>query len=513
MNNLSKIFSIIFLINIVVKITDVIRNLLISSRLGVSANADIYMAVMSIPDLILIILGFDTIKGIVNSEYSSLHSENRLDDLKLSFSNLLKLLSFFGALLIILAIVLRYQIIGLLLPGFTGSKKDASIYIFLIILPIFFIRNLMNLFQSVCNAYKKYFYPVVLPILVNIFVIVSVILAFTKDTLIYYIAVAGTFGNIIIAMILALIVYSLIGKIKINAKLDAVTIKILKSISSLLILVMINQIYFASRNYFASYLGDGSISVLNYANMPVGFINTFIFTVFFSVLLSELSSKFTLGEIENARHMFFDTLLSLLYFCVPLILIMIIFNTEFLKLLFLRGNLKAEDIEKISYPFFWETLAILPFILFILSVALYLASKQYVLITKIGSLVFVLGIVLNYVFASKFGIYGISLANFITSSLYAITLLFFLRQIVGKIGEYSKKIFSIFFSGIVVFLLFFSLKRFVFNYFVSNSILSDALLILFNTILIFCVYYFCTSFLKVNYLKKVKDSLFFKIGY
>ena len=72
MKKLLKIFSTIIFFYIVVKITDVTKNLVVASILGVSLDADVYLGVLNIPDILLILIGFDSIKGVLNSEFSSL---------------------------------------------------------------------------------------------------------------------------------------------------------------------------------------------------------------------------------------------------------------------------------------------------------------------------------------------------------------------------------------------------------------------------------------------------------
>ncbi|MBK8983382.1 MAG: hypothetical protein IPM38_13935 [Ignavibacteria bacterium] len=76
MNSTSRVFSRLFIIVIFIKIFDVFKNLVIASVLGVSSSADIYTALISIPDSLIVLIGLDTIKGVVNSEYASLQKED-----------------------------------------------------------------------------------------------------------------------------------------------------------------------------------------------------------------------------------------------------------------------------------------------------------------------------------------------------------------------------------------------------------------------------------------------------
>ena len=150
-----------------------------------------------------------------------------------------------------------------------------------------------------------------------------------------------------------------------------------------------------------------------------------VFTTVFSVLVSDLSSSFATEKRIVSKKIFFNTLNTLFFIIIPLVVFISLNKEDILKLLYLRGNLDNVGIDKILAPFFWETLYLVSFIIYIIPTALYLAKKEYKLITKIGTPIYILGILLNLFFTRMFGYVGISIVNFTIHLAYGVILMLY----------------------------------------------------------------------------------------
>ena len=168
MNKTSRIFSKLFLIVLFIKVFDVFKNLVIASILGVSSNADIYTALISIPDSLIVILGLDTIRGVVNSEYAHFNTIGKKEEMWESFNNLFNILFLISIVVVSAIILFNNSIIGILLPGFEGLKKEKAVEISYIIFPILFLKVFIGYFHSVYNAVKNFYFPVIAPVVVGI---------------------------------------------------------------------------------------------------------------------------------------------------------------------------------------------------------------------------------------------------------------------------------------------------------------------------------------------------------
>lgn len=508
MNNVFKIISKIFVITIAIKILEIVKNLIIASKFGVSSSADIYMAVISIPDGLLILLGIDTIRGVVNSEYSAVFSGKEKDIIFTSYRNFVKILFIVAFLILIFAFVFRSQIISALLPGFTGEKYLKAVEISFIIFPIVFFKVFMGYFQSIYNAFQKYYTPVILPFVGTVIIFAAIFLPYYKGDLMYNLSFANLIGSILITMILFIGVYKMGGKPDLKfIVLDDLTKRIIKNCFSIFVLVISNQLYILSKNFFASYFGKGAISALNYATYIPASISTLAFAVIFSVLLSKLSSGFSTEGLSVTRKLYINTFLGLLFTFIPFIVIFMIFGKEILRLVYLRGNFDIEGINMTILPFFWESLSLLSFVIFIIPTALFLAKKKYMVMSKIGAAVYLSGIFLNYLLVSIFGFYGVSVANFFVTLLYGSLLFYESRRFLGRYGIFGKHFTLLVLSGLITFIVFYFAKGFVSGIISPDDFIKNLVFVVISSIFIFLVYLLVSNYFKVNYFPKLLEVL------
>ncbi len=505
MDKLAKIFTKTFVAVLVVKIIDVIKNLLVASYLGVSDNADIFSAVIGIPDGLIILIGIDSLRGVVNSEYSSLNILNNKEIIEKSFNNLYKIVFLIALIFTFIITFYKNEVIGILLPGFEGLKKSKAENIALIIFPVIIFKSLLTLYQPLYNSLRKFIFPVLAQAIVSLAIILSIFFPVYNSDLIYNLSFGLTIGNIIIFFVMAAGINSLGIKFTFSEfKLDDITKKILINCASISVLVFINQIYLYSRNLFASNYGEGSISSLAYAATISSAISSMVFGAVFSILLNDLSSNYSKEKMNETKTSYINTYLSLFFIFCPLVIFLIINGKEVLSVLYLRGNMTGEDVSKILTPFYWEALAILPWIAFIVPTSLFLATKKFKLLTVLGSVVYLIGILLNYLFSNAFGYYGISIATFFTYSIYGIMLAFFATKFLGKFDNLIKDLFLLIVTSAICFLISYLFKSFFLTEMLQNKgIFNMIISLIISFFIIALIYWVVSGILKVNYLNKL----------
>ncbi|HAY33471.1 MAG TPA: lipid II flippase MurJ [Ignavibacteria bacterium] len=506
MHKIYRTFSVLLLITVLLKLLDVIKNLIIVSKLGVTDNADVYWALISLPEGIIVLLGFDTIRGVSNSEYSSIGSEKGLNNLLESFQTIFKLLIIVSPMVFIVLFVFREDIIRLLLPGFGEEKLHLSYSVSMFIFPILFFKIIAGFMVSVNNSVKKFYFPALVSIVISISIIVSIFLNYYENELIFNLSIAALFGNLIYTLLLILGSKEFFRTFRLfELKIDDVTKKILKASSSIIVLVIFNQLYLFSRNYFVSYFPDGAISSVNYAGTLPGILNMLIFSTVFSVTLSHLSSLFHDGKNSDAKSLFWSTILRLLFLVVPLIALFLSGNKEILSLLFLRGSFNLDALSKVDVPFIWESLAMLSVVLSLMSTSLFLARKKYLELTLIGSAVYIGGICLNYLASYLFGYYGVSIAGFVTTALFAIVMILRTRNLWDNPWQHINSLTLILASGVITMIgaLLFEWLLELFAGEIQGLVINLVLKASFVSV----VYLLVTSYFKVNFLKEIKHFL------
>lgn len=503
MHKIYKTFSILFLITILLKLLDVIKNLIIVSKLGVSDNADIYLALISLPEGIIILLGFDTIRGVANSEYSSMDSDETSNKLLESFQNLFKILLIISPILFLILYSIREQLISFFLPGFNSEKLLMSFRLSDYIFPILVFKIIAGFLVSVNNATKRFYFPVLVSSVISICVIISIYIKYFNNELIYNLSIAALIGNFIYTILLIIGSRKFFKNIKwFELKLDQLTKRIIKSCFSIIILVAFNQLYLFSRNYFVSYFPNGAISSINYAGTLPGFINMLIFSTIFSATLSHLSGLFHKGENDEAKSLFWNTILRLFFLVIPIIIVFIAGKNEILSILYLRGSFTIEDLSKVNIPFVWESLSILSVVLSLMSTALFLARKKYLDLTLIGSSVFIIGIFLNYFTSQSIGYYGVCISGLITTSMLAAILILKTKNLWNHPWEHLKKLFFLLLSGLITYLII-SLSDILIHLTIING-LGVIVSVIFKIILVLFVYLIITNLLNVSFLKDIK---------
>lgn len=189
----------------------------------------------------------------------------------------------------------------------------------------------MAFLQSVYNSFKNFVFPLIIQIVINVAMIASIIVPFYQGSIIYNLAFGLAAGNVLVAILLIVNIRSL----KLNWQFpgfrlspDDVTKKIIRSSGSVFLVVFINQIYFYSRNVFASEYGEGAISSIAYASTFTGVLMMVVFNSVFNVLLSDIAEGYSYKKKIVTKEVYLNTLLSLLVIACPAVIFMLISGRE-----------------------------------------------------------------------------------------------------------------------------------------------------------------------------------------
>lgn len=494
-----SVFSRVLIISLLVKIIDVSKNLLIAYFLGVSNDADVYMAIISIPESVLIILGIDTLRGVVNSEFSSLNSRNEFLVVKESYQNLLRLVFWISVVLLVLLYLFRGSIIHIFYPGFNYEKFSAAIEISVVIFPVLAVRGISGLMQSLLNSQKRFYLPIGAQMFISILIIIFMFLPQIYNNFLFNLSYGYLVGNCIVVIILVAATYNSLSSFKLFLfRIDDVTKKVLRSSLAIIVLVIFNQLFNSSKNFFASYFGEGAISALSYAYALPALVTGLIFSSVFSVLLSNLSFSFSTDKRSVSKGIFFNSLVPIFYLVVPLASFLFVFGYDVLVLLYKRGGFDTAGINLTYKLFQWENMSMVAWVIQVLTLSLFLAKKKYGELSVIGCTVYTFGIFFNFLFSKLFGLYGLPIATFVTTLSGGLILLYRSREFFGRIQIYVKKLLIVVFSGIVTVGLLFLIKSLTYDYINKGFVIYSSYLI--SAFFIgLSLYIFICSIFKINY--------------
>lgn len=501
MKDLVKTFSVLFFISAAIRFVDVIKNLIVASKLGVTYQGDVFLSISALPDSLLILFGLDSLKGVVNSEYSS-ELNSSVTRVKDSLNNLFWILVLAGLLITSGILLFKEPLIKILLPGFSNERLELALAISIFILPVFFFKPVGALLFAYYNSIKRFYYPVIFQVSVSVFILLMLVVPIQTDGLLYNISMGFLFGNIFYFLVmLGPQIFN--GNINLSKRpiVDALTKKVIKNCSTLFFVVVINQLYLFSKNFFVSYFDEGSIAAINYGSSVPVFVSAMTFTVVFGVLLNNLSKLYSQKDITEAAKLLSRTINSVIFLYVPIVIIFFVFGRNILNILYLRGNFDAAGIELTLIPFMIESVSLIPYVYFIFPVALYLAFKEYKKYSVIGIVVYGLGILANFFLTKYFGFYGVSIGSFVVYSVLAILEIKFSEKSTGSLVRLLKDSFKMLLIGIALALIIFFVKENLLTYLFPFNNLMPLLLGGFLTLIL---YYFLTLIFKVNYLRQLQ---------
>jgi len=243
---LSKFFKntvFLFIIIGIVKTVDTLQKLYISYNLGVNEASDVYWALITIPDYILVVTGLDTLNGVVNSEYSSLHSHKQYKKIFTSLSFIAFWISVISIVIVGLSILLKFPLINILFPGFDDYKKLTAVNLFSIILYIIFFKSISGFLITTSNSLKSFYIPAIIPVFLSVSIFAFSFLK--SDDLIRNLAYGNLAGNIIIFIFLGLSFYKYREYFSFPSfKMDDVSKKIIFGCAATFLpLILITEIY------------------------------------------------------------------------------------------------------------------------------------------------------------------------------------------------------------------------------------------------------------------------------
>ncbi len=496
MKVLLKSYALLFGITLLLRFLDIARNLIVASKIGVSGSADVLFALQLLPEYLVIFLGIDTLKGVANSEYSALYASGKYEEFKRSLSILLKYLIVVSFVISALLFTVRTLLVEISLPGLNEKSLSLALSISVFIFPVFFVRSVASLLLPYFNAKKKFYYPVLAQSVITIAILIFVYMPEIKNDLVYNLAIAFLIGN---TVYLGILFYPLLAvdRIKIvnRLKLDDLSRNIIKNCGAILILSLVNQLFLFSRNYYASFFPEGSISALNYGATIPTFVTTLTFTIVFGVLLTNLSSSFSTGNTEEAKKIFYDTFNILVFIYIPVIIFFIVFSEKILTLVYMRGNFDLKGVGLSEKPFIWESLALFTFLTYIIPTSLFLAKKEYRYLSVAGTVSYLAGIGLSYLYTRYIGFYGVSVSVFTVSGIYG-TVLFarVFRIFPGSVKEIARTV-KIVLSGVVTYIVTWFVKPYFMSYFNPGNILFNLIAVLTAAFIFVCVVFFILSYI------------------
>ena len=504
-SNLIKSTFIIMVVSLISRALGFIRDMLIGKSFGIGMYTDAYNIAVAIPETIFTLVGL-AISTAFLPTLSKIKAKNGSKDMYRFANNIINILFIISLILFIITSIFSKELVFIIAKGLSEDAALLAISLTRITLINLLFLSVNACFTSLLQVNEDFVVPSILGLFFNLPMITYLLVFRNYD--IVGLTIANVIGNFfrVAVQVPSLLKHGYKYEFAINLKDER-----LKAILILIIPVIIgagaNSLNMIVDKSVASFLEEGSISALDFAQKLIFFINSIITTSIASVVYPLMANMRNNDDKNGFVEILKKSIAYLAILLIPITVGIVIFDRDIVKIIYERGEFK-------EYAVNLTTLALLGYgfgIFFtgirdILNSTLFSMGK-----TKITTINGIIGVVINIVFSiilSKYiGIIGIALASVIAMAVTAVLLFisiiklekgFIIKDILKKIGLIT--INSII-MGIVITLIVINLR---------NTLNSIILLLLGTSVGIVIYLILCYAF-KIEEVIEIKNLILKKI--
>jgi putative peptidoglycan lipid II flippase len=399
-----------------------IRDVIIARYLGTGFLAEAFFVAQRIPNLLRDLVG----EGAANAAIVPVLSEYAQKKTKEQWQECINAVLAWGVIILggitLIGILLTPWIVCIIAPGFAQEPGQMKLTVDLtrIMFPYLILIALTAFQAGILYSLNAFFAPSFGPCLLNVAMILSVWVAcFFSLPLAYTISVGVLVGGVwqFLAQWEALRRRGVHWKMPTTLNHEG-AIKIGKLLLPRLwgsTVYQINVFVDTLCASFATVVGDGGIAAIYYANRMIQFPLGVFGYALSSVALPSLSKLAQEGDMVHFRSTLFFALRNLMMVLVPTALLMALFSTWIIHLVFERGAFDAYSTKVTSQVMLYAALG-LPFF----GASRILASAFYALHdtktpVKAATVCLIINVVLNVILMFPLKVGGIALASSIAS--------------------------------------------------------------------------------------------------
>ncbi len=411
----------------------IIRELLMVKYLGAGAASDAFLTAFKIPSSLRKIFAEGALSAaFVPSFITALRKDKDEAHSLMSLAFIL----FEGSLLLLCGLIILFapQVIAAIAPGFSTEQVALTTPLLRILMPFIFFISSSALLAGALQAVGHFFVPAFGPILLNIIFIAGLLFCWMLKLPVIYLCFFILLGGLLQFL------QHLHAYFKLDFAFGRVTKKTWDSFSSILakffmvlLSMSVMEISLFIDTSFASYLPEGSISLIYYANRFVG-IPLGVFAVAFSTILLPHFSRISTYAPKRLNFYLLESAKLVFWVTIPCMLAMILFSEKIFTTLFLSKSFTLAQAHEAGWILVAFAIGLFFFSFNKIILNVYYALHE----TKIPSIVSIIAtavnIALNFMLMNSMKATGLALATTISGILQTVLLLYYLRK---KFGFHS----------------------------------------------------------------------------
>ncbi|MBN8942045.1 MAG: murein biosynthesis integral membrane protein MurJ [Rhizobiales bacterium] len=342
---IKSIFSVSAL-TLISRIIGFVRDVMLASVLGAGALSDAFNVAFRIPNHFRTIFAEGAFNAAFVPAFAKVAAKRGHDAALVFADRIFAYLMIVQMLLLGGALIFMPAVVSLLAPGFVGddARYGLAVELTRITFPYLAFISLVVLVGGVLNSVGRFAAPAATAILLNLAMIVALLLSGYFPTAGHAVAwgvlVSGVLQFVLVAA------DALRANVMLEFRLPRVTPEVKQFWSTFLPAAAGSagsQIAVFADTIIASFLVDGAITWLYFADrmnqLPVGVIAVAVGTV----LLSEMSRRIAAGDEAGARHAQMRAIELTLVFTLPAVAAFMILPDTLMGALFVHGKFTAAD--------------------------------------------------------------------------------------------------------------------------------------------------------------------------
>ncbi|QOY37108.1 murein biosynthesis integral membrane protein MurJ [Anaerobacillus isosaccharinicus] len=427
--NLRIAVVLLIIATFVLKVSSMVRDMVIAYYFGGSYITDAYLAAFVIPNMIILFM----LTGMKDSLVPSYIQASEQSQQKKHLSDVFKGTTLVGLLLSVAGVAISPWLIPLLYPHFSDEAMTIAIWVAILYFSSLLIVCINAVFEGIFDAEKKFFFSTVSQIIVVLFTIGFAIF-FTPYIGIYSVPIGFITGSIV-SLLVKLInivprkLFTLRGKLdwqEVNA-FYLVFIPVGLTIA-------VGQVNVLVDNIFANRFEEGVITYINYANRLVHFPQAIFGVTIATIVLPILSKAIAQKDDHLFKKGIEQGLTTMFFILLPSVIGMLLLMPNLIKLLFERGAFGPIETIATSEVAIFYLGSVLFYSLHGVTTKGFYSKKKGHLILVVGILSILLNILFNWLFTMVLGYKGLALSSSVVALFYVGISFFILVRMSGGLN-------------------------------------------------------------------------------
>lgn len=397
---------------LVSRISGFIRDVVMAAVLGAGPMADAFFVAFRLPNHFRAIFAEGAFAAAFVPAYARMLQQSGIDAAKLFADRIAAALIAINLFLLALALLFTPWVVSILAPGLDPVRFDLAVALTRITFPYLALVSLETLLAGVLNANQRFAAAAGAPVLLNVSLIATLLLAPYFQSAGY----AAAWGVLIagVAQLILVAVDAEMRGVGIRFRmptLDANTRRFLKALGPAIVGAGGVQLALFADTLIASFLPTGALSALYYADrinqLPIGVVGIAVGTV----LLPEMSRRLAAGDTRGAALAQARGIQLALLMTVPSVAGAVAIPDLIMRALFARGAFTAADAAAAGSTLAAYAIGLLPFVMMRSFTAPFYARGDTLTPVKAALLAAAVNIALKVVLMGPLAQVGLALAT------------------------------------------------------------------------------------------------------